>query len=258
MLKMEFELTALTPETAQKLAAFISGFHGVDVKMPAVSVDPAPGADSTVVAIVEDREPVAVTCAFSKLAESVREVEALAADQRGDLQKDAEGLPWDARIHSSSRAFNADGTWRKRRNLDPAVLAEVETELRALMAAPVVPPAPEAVSPEAAFAATVPAIVAAVAAHVIAPPPPATVVAEAPTSTLAPNGTPAATVAPAVAFPELLKLASSAMRENRITPSQLSELTQKHGAANVGMLSARPDLVPQVYADLQGVLNAAG
>lgn len=87
---------------------------------------------------------------------------------------DAKGLPWDERIHSSSRKFNADGTWRYRKNVSDDMKQAVEAELRALVygatfdpppalanynddpvppvptvpaPAPVVPPAPPAAPP---------------------------------------------------------------------------------------------------------------
>lgn len=44
---------------------------------------------------------------------------------------DVNGLPWDARIHSSSKNKNQDGTWRYTRGGDPVVRAQVEAELRA-------------------------------------------------------------------------------------------------------------------------------
>lgn len=43
---------------------------------------------------------------------------------------DSTGLPWDERIHASSKALNADGTWRTKRGVDKALVAEVEAELR--------------------------------------------------------------------------------------------------------------------------------
>lgn len=46
-------------------------------------------------------------------------------------ERDSQGFPWDARIHSVSKAICADGTWRTRRNLDPGVKQQVEAELRA-------------------------------------------------------------------------------------------------------------------------------
>lgn len=45
-------------------------------------------------------------------------------------QKDADGLPWDERIHSSNKKIKADGRWTTRRNVDPATHAAVLAELR--------------------------------------------------------------------------------------------------------------------------------
>lgn len=72
-------------------------------------------------------------------------------------QLDSAGMPWDGRIHSSSRAFLSDGTWRQRRNTNPFTVAAVTAQLRAALGAPApsVPPAP-----------VDPALVAAVTAQV--------------------------------------------------------------------------------------------
>lgn len=43
---------------------------------------------------------------------------------------DADGLPWDSRIHSSSKEVVKNGTWRKRRGVDDALVRSVEAELR--------------------------------------------------------------------------------------------------------------------------------
>lgn len=43
---------------------------------------------------------------------------------------DADGIKWDKRIHSSSKELNKDGTWRKRRGVDDALVKQVEAELR--------------------------------------------------------------------------------------------------------------------------------
>lgn len=89
---------------------------------------------------------------------------------------DKDGLPWDQRIHSESKAVNADKTWRKKRNVGPDKVAEVEAELRAVMGS-VAAPAPTA-KPDAAWpfpvpaaAATLPSIPVVAAAPVPAPPP---------------------------------------------------------------------------------------
>lgn len=48
---------------------------------------------------------------------------------------DANGLPWIAEIHSTSKNKNQDGTWRYIRGGDPEVRARVEARVRAEMAA---------------------------------------------------------------------------------------------------------------------------
>ena len=93
---------------------------------------------------------------------------AAAEDEEVDVTgvADADGLPWDPRIHSSSKQLVADGTWRKRRNTAKELFAEVEAELRGLSTvdapvdAPI--PAPPPPPPPAAVAFANPA-----------PPPPA-------------------------------------------------------------------------------------
>jgi hypothetical protein len=47
------------------------------------------------------------------------------------LELDADGIPWDERIHASSKAKVAGGTWRTKRGVDEAVYFQVKTELKA-------------------------------------------------------------------------------------------------------------------------------
>lgn len=73
---------------------------------------------------------------------------------------DANGIPWDKRIHARTRVITSGGVWRRKRGVDPALVEQVEAELKGTPAEK--PPAP-------------------VSAEVPAPPPPPTpVVAEAP------------------------------------------------------------------------------
>lgn len=56
---------------------------------------------------------------------------------------DAAGLPWDARIHASSKAKTVDGYWRARRGVDESLVSQVEAELKGKSA--IVETAPSAV-----------------------------------------------------------------------------------------------------------------
>jgi hypothetical protein len=132
---------------------------------------------------------------------------------------DKNGLPWDARIHASTKTFNADGTWRGRRNTDAAIITAVEAELRALMAIPA--PATASIAPVAINSVAV-------------PPPPG----------------PAATVSPTT-LAEMMPLLTTAMLAGKLQPTAVGEVLAEMGVAGgAPMLAARPDLVPQVWAAL--------
>lgn len=73
-----------------------------------------------------------------------------ASDEQTDAPEppavDSKGTPWDARIHSESKATVADGSWRKRRGVSDDIFNAVMTELHADDdAAPPPPPADEEV-----------------------------------------------------------------------------------------------------------------
>jgi len=53
----------------------------------------------------------------------------------GHVQLDNNGLPWDARIHSSNKEMTAKGIWVKRRGVDDSVFNSVAAQLRATIAA---------------------------------------------------------------------------------------------------------------------------
>lgn len=143
--------------------------------------------------------------------------------------RDADGLPWDARIHAGTRALVADGTWRKRRGVDEAVVAQVEAELRALVA--VQPPA----DPAEVFKP----------ADAPPPPPPA------PPAPVAPPPPPAAAAAgdPAT-FAELMVWLSPRLAAKSVTHEQVRAAAVDAGLASVENLLARPDLVGAVYRRL--------
>lgn len=70
--------------------------------------------------------------AADKVAEKVEEEVAQSIGQETDATTlDKNGLPWDSRIHSAAKTFNADGTWKYLRGVDREVLVpQVEAELR--------------------------------------------------------------------------------------------------------------------------------
>jgi hypothetical protein len=98
--------------------------------VPAISI-PAPVPTAPAV----PSAPVAV----------VPSVPAVPASPASAVTLDSKGLPWDHRIHTSTKSTNKDGSWRQLRGSDPAVVAAVEAELRGALgrsvpAAPVAAP----------------------------------------------------------------------------------------------------------------------
>lgn len=155
----------------------------------------------------------------------------------GAVELDVHGLPWDARIHSSTKALNKDKTWRFKKNLDETSKAAVTAELRQIMGAPAVtapsPPAPE------------PTIAQALA---VVPPPPAADPAPAPAP-------PAAPVAPAPPPPAVAPTADFVGMMTRLTPLQAANpeklatpivvgFVQQLGLTQISDLLKRPDLIP--------------
>ena len=67
---------------------------------------------------------------------------------------DSQGFPWDSRIHAATKTrVKRTDRWKPKRSVDPNLVAQVETELKATMAAPA--PAPVAETPAPAPAPVV-------------------------------------------------------------------------------------------------------
>lgn len=150
---------------------------------------------------------------------------------------DSTGLPWDKRIHSSSKAKNADGSWRKLRGLnDAALVSRVEAELRsqgvqALAAGGYVAPPPQ--MPAGGVVPTPPQV----------PPPPGT---DAPAAPPAPSG-------PDVTTPEgLMEWVTPRMMDGRLTFDTVAAALQANGVESLAALKTNPAAVPGVYAALGG------
>lgn len=133
---------------------------------------------------------------------------------------DAAGMPWDGRIHASTKSTVAGGVWRLKKGVDDTLVASVTAELRAAMAAPAVvaPPPPP---PAASFVAPIPGITA--------PPPPP------------PAG--------AMTFPQLM-LKITSMPPGAETQARVTAAVQSVGLPSLPMLASRLDLVPAVAAAL--------
>ena len=247
------DLGSISKGDLVKVAKFMLEFAGYS--------EPAPVAAPVVAAPAQHvwPEDVAPTAAFAPgpvkmvTAPPVANVAPVPpAPQAPGIEVDAQGMPWDNRIHSGSRAKVADGSWRQKRNLDPNLLAQVEGELRATMGLPaqepVSAPAPAPVSPAGAFAPAAPEPVTAVVpvpppfvAAVVAPPVPATT-----TPILTTGVTPTASPSNPVTFPALMQKITQAFIAKTLDQATIQGACQQVGLPSLPMLASRPDLVGQV------------
>lgn len=159
---------------------------------------------------------------------------------------DKSGCPWDARIHASSKAFIADGTWRLKRGVDPALVESVKAEL-SQGEEPVV----ETVQPIAAPVAVAPA----------APP------IETPAVAALAAAAPAAPAPPALAAPvaittyaELIPRITAQANAKLLQPSDVLDALTVTGASAAGAINltelAKPEhavYIPLVAAELERI-----
>ncbi len=135
-----------------------------------------------------------------------------------NVEVDKNGLPWDERIHSGSRAKVADGSWRMKRGVDPAKVAEVEAELRG----------------------QIPAAAA-------APPPPAA----NPLDNLKPEAAPLPPAAPELTFGMVAKRVTAKLTLGELTTAELTKRLAELGFPDgLHTLNARPDMWPTVLETL--------
>jgi len=182
------------------------------------------------------------------------------------VELDSKGLPWDGRIHAESKGKIADGSWRKKRQIDPALVAQVEAELRQVMgAAPAAPlaqgvaPAPTPVSVAAStIAQSVPT--GAVPLPVAPPPAPAPVVGAAPTMPAAPNVAPAGEVPQDARqqFVGLVGRASAAIQAGKVSQAEVNQICADSGIPALPLLANRLDLVATVASRIDALIAARG
>lgn len=183
----------------------------------------------------------------------------------GNLDKN--GLPWDERIHSSNKAFVADGTWRKRRGVDEALVAQVEAELRVIMSIPapapvVLIPAPPVYLPVTSYVAPTLTVVNPTVAAPVPPPPPVPVAAITNLLTATPIVSTVAPITPAVtlhvepnAYLNLIQLVTDVVHNKKLTRPQVDEcITRIDPSLNLQLLSKRPDLIPQISANIRSLV----
>lgn len=248
------------PDTgAQEAAAAFGGAAPLAVSTPAIAagsiVAPPPPSNTA---------PITTTPGVASSAAGV---------SSAGVELDSKGLPWDGRIHAESKGKIADGTWRKKRQIDPALVAQVEAELRQVMgAAPAAPLAPVAATPvQPAANVTTPTPGVASSAAVapvppIAPQPPAPSVPAAPVAGAAPTMPAAPNVAPAGEVPQdarqqfvgLVGRASAAIQAGKVSQAEVNQICADSGIPALPLLANRLDLVATIASHIDALIAARG
>ena len=142
---------------------------------------------------------------------------------------DVNGLPWDKRIHASTQAFVADGSWRRKPKVFDEDFKRISDELHVVMTAP------EALVPTQTAAAMT-------AAEAFAQPAPQS---EGPKT-----------------FIEFMTWIGGHSHAQRLTLTNVSDVMAELGLVNaegrgaVALIDKRPDLIPAAYARLSALLPA--
>lgn len=195
--------------------------------------------------------PTASEALLAQEAARVAEPEAPASDPK---QLDADGIPWDERIHSGNPTLTADGRWRKKRGVSEVYYGQIHAELSgtgitssetAQSGSPIAetqaaPPPPVSAAPIAPPAE--PSVPNAPATPMVAPPAP-TVAPSAPAES-APVATDGAGRWPDYAT---FVQAVSAIRQPTIPYAELNDMAQALGLVKFIDLRERADLWAQFY-----------
>lgn len=152
------------------------------------------------------------------------------------VELDSKGLPWDERIHASTKSKLASGEWKNKRGVPPERITAVEGELRASLGAA---PAPLAVA-----AAPLPPVAPIATTQAPAAP----VGASSPTTTTLP---PAAPVVDPADFTQLMPRVSAAVAGGVLPATALNDACVANGLPSIVGLQQNPAYVPLVWAVLK-------
>ena len=129
---------------------------------------------------------------------------------------DIKGIPWDGRIHASSKNKVADGSWRLKRGVDPEVVKQITEQIKQTMAAP----APVAGAAPSGLAAQPWPFADPAAGGGDTPPP--------------------------INFAWLMGILPIKITAGELTPKMVTEACNVFGVPTLPDLAAREDLVPSV------------
>lgn len=281
MLEIKFDVTTLSTEQRQDLASFILGFPGKvsePLTSPAVymqefgrALRPAPanvqvhdfspespplpeGASAAPISAGVEVSSIApeVTAGITltnpianipPVPQNANAAGTAAPPQINPVELDSEGLPWDKRIHASTKTKIASGTWKLARGVDASVVEAVKAELRGLMDIEVVHSTGHVDhTPES---------------RIPAPPIP-----QVPGGTTIIEGSAYASSAPSHylitpirhSFVDFIEDITKLLVSKKLTQPEIIKACNDAGVAAPNLLAARQDLIPQVAKALTDIV----
>ena len=130
-MKIKFDTATMTEAEARGLSAMLAAMFPPSV----VDRHPAPIQIRQIVDVSEHVEKMLAERApdgYPVEAEQPTEYERSdKISHVGPNERDTAGIPWDERIHASTKTTNKDGTWTRRRNTPDEVFDKVMAELKA-------------------------------------------------------------------------------------------------------------------------------
>ena len=161
---------------------------------------------------------------------------------------DGDGVPWDARIHSSNKQLTKGGAWRKMRNVNEAeyqrITAELKSRQAGVNAVTAAGTAPPMMTPPGYPPVAIPASPPAMPAMPQPMPAPAPVAAPAPVPTPAP--------AAGMGFGEFMAKYTTAVNEGKCTPADLQGYLTAMAINTLGDLNSDPAKTLQLHDWMAG------
>jgi len=297
MLKIEFDPSTLSKSQREDLASFILGWDAQSVMTvsPVTSGTIEPGAklvvDGKVIGTVSDvpgvinppkPAPLSADAGQSSTAPVDTQVNTstgiappppvpqpgfpanTAVPQSPNLAEvDSKGMPWDARIHSSSKAKVADGSWKYRRGVSDEEVKRVEAELHnptleELFTEPTPASATNTQFDQIDLSLPLEKFVKPVSG--IAPPPTVSnIVNTLPLPPRTSNEAPTnLDVDLRKEFAQLMIRVAQAKGAGKITTEEVTAALAAHAVPSLPMLSTKLDLVPSVAAAIDEIIASRG
>lgn len=237
-----------SPREWEALAAFVSVMQGKPALLASTAAPAAPPPPTTAAPVADAGAPSGGNGAGPASGEeSAGEGPIVTPTTLPEIvvpegvEVDTRSLPWDGRIHASTKTKVKSGEWTAKRNVDPELVKAVEAELFKAMSAPPAGTAPAAPPPPATGGPVIQ--VEGAPAAPAAPPPPATtppVVAEGPAAAPPPPTEPAAGDTP---FTSFMRTVVAKQAAGTVTTAMTNEIAASLGLTSIRDLANRPDLI---------------